>query len=109
MRLVCDNAIKLFPGTAPGSEGFTLEEEFFYEETEDGKVKHIVQNVLEPELIPFFPEHSTENENAMPAVMIIPGGAFRRLVYNFEGEEIARWLNTLGFAAFVLKCRLPVN
>ena len=28
MRLVCDNAIKLFPGTAPGSEGFTLEEEF---------------------------------------------------------------------------------
>ena len=109
MRLVCDNAIKLFPGTAPGSEGFTLEEEFFYEETEDGKVKHIVQNVLEPELIPFFPEHSAENENAMPAVMIIPGGAFRRLVYNFEGEEIARWLNTLGFAAFVLKCRLPVN
>ena len=109
MKLVCDNSIKLFPGTAPGSEGIELEEEYFCEEMEDGRVKYIVRNVLEPELIPFFPEHRTKNEKAVPAVMIIPGGAFRRLVYNYEGEEIAKWLNTQGFAAFVLKCRLPVN
>ena len=42
----------------------------------------------------------------IPAVLIIPGGAFRRLVYNFEGEDVAKWLNSMGIAAFVLECRL---
>lgn len=39
------------------------------------------------------------------AVLILPGGAFRRVVVDKEGSEIAKWLNGLGISAFVLRYR----
>ena len=98
--------IRLFPGTAPGSEGVELEMKEEFEKQADGTWKHIVRDVLEPEMTAFIP---SDRKDPCPAVVIIPGGAFRRLVYNREGEDIARWLNSLGIVAFVLKLRLPVN
>ena len=99
--------IRLFNGPAPGTGKAAFKEEEFFEKQKSGRDKHIVQNVSIPRLVPFFPEK--ESGEKMPAMVVIPGGSFRRLVYNFEGEEIARWLNSLGIAAFVLKTRLPVN
>ena len=107
MRLEKDNAIRLFNCEAPGSEGIKLEEIFYEEKMEDGRIKKVVQHVLNPEMVPYIPSSSKDKKT--PAVLIIPGGAFRRLVYNFEGEEVAKWLNSLGIAAFVLKCRLPAD
>lgn len=107
MRLEKDNAIRLFNCEAPGSEGIKLEEIFYEEKMEDGGIKKVVQHVLNPEMVPYIP--SSSKDKKIPAVLIIPGGAFRRLVYNFEGEEVAKWLNSLGIAAFVLKCRLPAD
>lgn len=107
MRLEKDNAIRLFNCEAPGSEGIKLEEIFYEEKMEDGRIKKVVQHVLNPEMVPYIP--SSSKDKKIPAVLIIPGGAFRRLVYNFEGEEVAKWLNSLGIAAFVLKCRLPAD
>ena len=101
MRLEKDNAIRLFNCEAPGSEGIKLEEIFYEEKMEDGRIKKVVQHVLNPEMVPYIP--SSSKDKKIPAVLIIPGGAFRRLVYNFEGEEVAKWLNSLGIAAFVLK------
>lgn len=43
------------------------------------------------------------------AVIIAPGGGFRFLSWNKEGTEIAKWLNSLGISAFVLKYRVPCN
>lgn len=40
------------------------------------------------------------------AVVICPGGGFRNLVFNAEGVEAAKYLNSLGVTAFVLKYRL---
>jgi acetyl esterase/lipase len=40
------------------------------------------------------------------AVLVLPGGGFNKVVFDKEGTEIARWLNTLGIDAFVLKYRL---
>jgi len=40
------------------------------------------------------------------AVIVCPGGAYSRLSFSHEGTEIARWLNTLGVNAFVLKYRV---
>jgi len=40
------------------------------------------------------------------AVVICPGGGFRSLVFNAEGSDPARYLNSLGITAFVLKYRL---
>ena len=39
--------------------------------------------------------------------MICPGGGYGILAYDWEGSDIARWLNSRGIAAFVLKYRLP--
>ena len=41
------------------------------------------------------------------AVVVCPGGGYRYLSYEWEGTEIANWLNAHGIAALVLKYRLP--
>lgn len=41
------------------------------------------------------------------AVVVCPGGGYVRLAYTWEGVEIAKWLNSHGIAAIVLKYRLP--
>src|SRR5678815_1728356 len=40
------------------------------------------------------------------AVIVCPGGGYGALAMDKEGNDIARWLNSLGVAAFVLKYRL---
>jgi acetyl esterase/lipase len=40
------------------------------------------------------------------AVLVLPGGGYNKIVFDKEGTEIARWLNSLGVDAFVLKYRL---
>lgn len=39
-------------------------------------------------------------------VVVCPGGGYRTLAMDHEGDQVARWLNSLGVAAFVLKYRL---
>lgn len=43
------------------------------------------------------------------AVIICPGGAYWGLAIDHEGVQVAKWLNSLGVTAFVLKYRLPDN
>ena len=43
------------------------------------------------------------------AVVICPGGGYWILAYDWEGSDIAKWLNSRGIAAVVLKYRLPVS
>lgn len=40
-------------------------------------------------------------------VIICPGGGYSILAYDWEGTDIAKFLNSKGIAAFVLKYRLP--
>ena len=40
------------------------------------------------------------------AVVVCPGGGYRNLAMDHEGDQIARWLNSIGVAAFVLQYRL---
>ncbi len=41
------------------------------------------------------------------AVVICPGGAYGGLAVKHEGSQVAKWFNSLGITAFVLKYRLP--
>lgn len=41
------------------------------------------------------------------AIIVCPGGSYSHLAMGHEGIEVARWLNGIGVAAFVLKYRLP--
>lgn len=40
------------------------------------------------------------------AIVVCPGGGFRNLVFNSEGMDAAKYLNSIGITAFVLKYRL---
>ncbi|MFY0713639.1 alpha/beta hydrolase [Seonamhaeicola sp. NFXS20] len=40
-------------------------------------------------------------------IIICPGGGYKILAINKEGTEIAKWLNSLGYTAFVLQYRVP--
>lgn len=62
-----------------------------------------VRNVHNPSVAVFLPPKDRANG---AAVVICPGGGHRNLVYNSEGVDAARYLNSIGVAAFVLKYRL---
>lgn len=57
-----------------------------------------------PTLTVFLPQVENPKKTG---VIICPGGAYVMLSMMGEGIEVARWLNSLGIAAFVLKYRLP--
>src|SRR5690606_25370932 len=65
-----------------------------------------ITNITNPSLTVFTPADSINNS---AAVIIAPGGGYQYLAINIEGYEIAEWLNTLGFTAFVLDYRTPGN
>ena len=41
------------------------------------------------------------------AVIICPGGGYQGVAYDYEGTDVAKWLNAKGVTAFVLKYRMP--
>jgi acetyl esterase/lipase len=43
------------------------------------------------------------------AIIICPGGGYNFLAYDWEGTDIAKWFNSKGITAFVLKYRLPTS
>lgn len=48
---------------------------------------------------------STGNSNGA-AIIVCPGGGYRNLAMDHEGDQVAQWLNSFGVSAFVLKYRL---
>jgi acetyl esterase/lipase len=62
-----------------------------------------VRNINNPTLTVFTPPAGKGNKTA---VIICPGGGFTNLVFNAEGVEAARYFNSIGVTAFVLKYRL---
>jgi acetyl esterase/lipase len=63
-------------------------------------------NVSTPELHIFLPPKDSANRGA---VLVCPGGGFSILAWDLEGTEVAQWLNSQGFAAAVLKYRVPTR
>ncbi len=87
--------ISLWQNGAPGFENRKNEKE----EAKDWWVK----NINNPSLIVFLPSKEIATG---AAVVICPGGGFQTLVFNAEGKEAAKFFNSLGITAFVLKYRL---
>jgi len=63
-----------------------------------------IRMVQDPDIAVYLP--SKKNATGQ-AVVICPGGGYRILAYDWEGLDIAKWLNANGIAAIVLKYRLP--
>ena len=60
--------------------------------------------VSQPDLTLFLADSTIGNGTS---VVICPGGGYSHLAINKEGYKVAKWLNTLGVSAFVLKYRMP--
>ena len=76
------------------------------DEKEHHEVTNItrISGVQEPEIMVFLPDaHKATGE----AVLICPGGGYRILAWDWEGENVGRMFNSHGIAAIVLKYRLP--
>lgn len=91
--------VNIWPGAAPGSEGWTQRERVI----ENTPVGTVVFNVVTPTLTAYLPERSKATGTG---VIIAPGGAFVALAISSEGNDVARWLQERGVAAFVLKYRI---
>ena len=73
----------LWPGGAPGAQG-----------TED----------IDKPTLAAYPVPAGRGTGT--AVIVCPGGGYQGLSMDKEGDQIARWLNSLGVTSFVLKYRL---
>lgn len=62
-----------------------------------------VYAVDNPSMTPFWPDPALANG---AAVVIFPGGGYVRLAIEHEGYDVARWFNSLGVTAFVVKYRM---
>src|SRR4051812_15410543 len=89
------NRISLWPNGAPGSEARRGEAEIAQD--------YWVRNIHDPSLTVYLPAPGKANGTA---VVVVPGGGDRLLVFHAEGEEPAAFLATLGITAFALKHRL---
>jgi acetyl esterase/lipase len=65
---------------------------------------YMLSKVSRPTLTVFLPPQGKGNGTA---VVVCPGGGYTHLAMAHEGMEVARLLNEMGIAAFVLKYRLP--
>jgi acetyl esterase/lipase len=91
--------LNIWPGVAPGSEHWTQKEKTFIVEP----VGTVVLNVVTPTLTVFLPDRAKATGTG---VIVAPGGAFIALAIDVEGYEVARRLQAMGIAAFVLKYRV---
>ena len=90
--------IRLWPGKAPGSEGWTAAEET-RSSPAGGRT---ISRVSDPSVTVVLPSPATATG---AAVVVAPGGALRALAWDNEGVQVAEWLTSKGIAAVVLKYR----
>jgi acetyl esterase/lipase len=93
--------VYLWPGKVPGETKDKLPP-VMDKPTGDNVVRYA--EVTNPAM-EVYPAESSKNNRC--AVIVCPGGAYRILAYDKEGTEIAQWLNSLGYNAFVLQYRIP--
>jgi acetyl esterase/lipase len=92
--------IALWPNGTPGSKDWRRQEQEIVLAPDNFRA---IRNITEPTLAVFLPDPDVATETA---VIVCPGGAFHMLAFDHEGMDVARWLNSRGVVAFVLKYRL---
>jgi acetyl esterase/lipase len=94
--------IELWRDAPPGGEQVTVTEEVVERPHPQGLRDRIARGVRRPSLTPYLPTTAPR-----AAVLVIPGGGYKHVVIDKEGYETAEWLARQGYAAFVLRYRLP--
>ena len=95
--------INLWPAGSPTLKGGDEKEITTPENVKPGDRINSIRNVHTPSIEVHLPP---TDKAVGTAVIVAPGGGHRQLVWGSEGTDIAKWLNELGIAAFILKYRL---
>jgi acetyl esterase/lipase len=95
--------LDVWPGKPPGETGKVGEEKVTREKPGQKKLT-LVTNVTRPTLTVYRPD---KEKDTGAAVVICPGGGYHVLAWDLEGEEVARWLNSLGVTGILMKYRVP--
>jgi endo-1,4-beta-xylanase len=93
--------VALWSNGAPGSEGITAKEIVEPANASHDYLK--VWGIHNPSVTVFLPP---KEKATGAAVVIAPGGAHQFLAIDIEGYNVAKYLNSIGVAGFVLKYRL---
>ena len=97
--------LDVWPGKAPAEVGTVGNEIAKTATLPDGTtVVTGLTNVSKPTLTVCRPEAA---KNRGVGVLVFPGGGYNNLAWDHEGEQVARWLNSVGITAAVLKYRVP--
>ena len=96
--------IDLWPEGAPGMPARPPIEKTTERSADSLVTDRAVLGITRPRMAVFRPDRPNG-----AAVLLIPGGGYRHVVVDKEGYEMARWLASRGFTAFVLFYRLPYD
>lgn len=91
--------IRLWPDGVPNSKKDSAYQQRYF------TAKKLREANIKNPILDYYPA-PTEEANGT-AIIICPGGGYTHLSIVYEGSAVAKWLNTLGITAFVLKYRLP--
>lgn len=95
-----DKKIPLWEGQIPGEIIVNREENEVYKDNE----LQSTSDVTVPTISIFTPADVKANGTS---VIIFPGGGYSHLSMNKEGKKVAKWLNSFGITAYLLKYRMP--
>lgn len=96
-----NDIIHLWPGAVPGE---TAPKKAAVTTPDKRNDVTRLTDVTDPVLQVFKPAAGRSNGIG---IVICPGGGYSILAINLEGYEVAKWLNGLGYTAFVLQYRVP--
>jgi len=71
---------------------------------EFGADQGFVRKVSRPQILVYLPPETRANG---ASILIFPGGSYAGLTFNLEGTQQARFFVDHGFAAFIVKYRIP--
>jgi acetyl esterase/lipase len=93
-----DYTLRLYDGPVPNSRNTGETEKTEHEDIT------LISRVQDPDISVYLPSKRFANGQA---VVICPGGGYWVLAFDLEGTDIARYFNSIGIAAIILKYRLP--
>ncbi len=102
--------VELWPGKAPdetveiGPERFRPSPELNRKQVEVTESTRLLTGVSRPSITVYRPAATNDTGTA---VIICPGGGYWNLYWQLEGEEVAKWLNSIGVTGIILKYRVP--
>ncbi len=99
-RLANGQSIPLWPALTATKSGAEVIERSRTPKQHDRAWRHVTA----PAIVSYLPTKSNGC-----SVLVIPGGGYKRIVFDREGTDLAPFLTSQGFTLFILKYRLPAD